>query len=138
MPKIIVDLNIDEKIKNAIINKLKNKKLLIEDYILDLIENDINSEITFNDYSYNFIFDKLFYKNKEIKLTNIELKLFKCLIENVNSLVTLDEIESKIWKDKKMSIFSLRNKINSIRDKTYYKLIKNISNHGYMMVIEDN
>lgn len=37
-----------------------------------------------------------------------------------------------------MSLFTLRNKINSIRNKTYYGLIKNVSSQGYAMVIEDN
>lgn len=35
-------------------------------------------------------------------------------------------------------VLTLRNKINSIRNKTYYELLKNVSNHGYMMVVEDN
>jgi DNA-binding winged helix-turn-helix (wHTH) protein len=136
MPKLIVDLNIDDEFKNNIEEKLKNKNLQIEDYVLELIQNDIKSTINFNDYTFNFLLDKIFYKDKEIKFTNMEMKLFKFLLSNVNSLVSIEDINSKVWEDKKMTLFTLRNKINSIREKTYYKLIKNISNHGYMMVIE--
>jgi DNA-binding winged helix-turn-helix (wHTH) protein len=138
MPKLIVDLNIDDEFRNNIEKKLKIKNLQIEDYVLELIQNDIKSTINFNDYSFNFLLDKVFYEDKEIKFTNMEMKLFKYLLSNVNSLVRIDDIHVNVWKDKKMTLFTLRNKINSIREKTYYKLIKNISNHGYMMVIEDN
>jgi DNA-binding winged helix-turn-helix (wHTH) protein len=136
MPKLIVDLNIDDEFKNNIEEKLKNKNLQIEDYVLELIQNDIKSTINFNDYTFNFLLDKIFYKDKEIKFTNMEMKLFKYLLSNVNSLVSIEDINTNVWEDKKMTLFTLRNKINSIREKTYYKLIKNISNHGYMMVIE--
>ena len=66
----------------------------------------------------------------------MEMKLFKYLLCNVNTLMTIEDININVWENKKMSVFALRNKINSIREKTYYKLIKNISNHGYMMVLE--
>ena len=72
-------------------------------------------------------------KNKEIKLTNIEMKLFKYLLNNANALVRIEDINSNVWENKKMTLFTLRNKINSIRKQTYYKLIKNVSSHGYMM-----
>jgi DNA-binding winged helix-turn-helix (wHTH) protein len=136
MPKLIVDLNIDDEFRNNIEEKLKNKNLQIEDYVLELIQNDIKSTINFNGYTFNFLLDKIFYENKEIKFTNMEMKLFKFLLNNANVLMTIEDINSKVWEDKKMTLFTLRNKINSIREKTYYKLIKNISNHGYMMVIE--
>ena len=62
---MILDLNIDDDIKNAIEEKLKAKKLLIEDYILELIRNDIKTTISFNGYSYNFLYDKyLFHKDE--------------------------------------------------------------------------
>ena len=136
MTKMIVDLNIDDEFKNNIKEKLKNKNLQIEDHVLELIQNDIKSTINFNDYTFNFLLDKIFYEDKEIKLTNMEMKLFKYLLSNINSLVSTEDINTNVWEDKKMTLFTLRNKINSIREKTYYKLIKNISNHGYMMVIE--
>lgn len=136
MPKIILDLNIDDDIKNAIEEKLKAKKLLIDEYILELIKKDVNSIFNFNGYSYHLIFDKLYCGNEEIKFTSKEMKLFKFLFNNANTLMTLEDIHSNVWENKNMSLFTLRNKINSIRNKTYYELIKNVSNHGYMMVIE--
>ena len=61
MPKILIDLDIDDDLKNNIEEKLKTRKLKIEKYVLELIKNDIDSVIDFNDnYSYNFSFNKLF------------------------------------------------------------------------------
>ena len=138
MPKMILNLNIDDDIKNAIEEKLKAKKLLIEDYILELIRNDIKTTISFNGYSYNFLYDKFYCEKEEIILTKIEKRLLRFLLNNVNNIVSIEEIQTNVWQNKNMSLFTLRNKINSIRNKTYYELIKNVSNHGYMIVIEDN
>ena len=138
MPKMILDLNIDDDIKNSIEEKLKAKKLLIEDYILELIRNDIKTTISFNGYSYNFLYDKFYCEKEEIILTKIEKRLLRFLLNNVNNIVSIEEIQTNVWQNKNMSLFTLRNKINSIRNKTYYELIKNVSSQGYMMVIEDN
>ena len=136
MPKILIDLDIDDDLKNNIEEKLKNKNLLIKDYILELIQKDIEKTIDFNGYSYSFEFNKLLYEDKEVKFTTIENDLFRYLLNNANNIMSTDDIHLNIWKDKKMTLFTLRNVIRSIREKTYHKLIKNVSNRGYMMVIE--
>ena len=137
MPKILIDLDIDDDLKNNIEEKLKTRKLKIEKYVLELIKNDIDSVIDFNDnYSYNFSFNKLFFKNQEIKLTSTEDKLFRLLLNNANNLVSLKEIENVVWTGKYMSRFTLRNKIKALRDKTEHDLIVNSSNNGYLMHIE--
>ena len=136
MPKILIDLDIDDDLKNNIEEKLKNKNLLIKDYILELIQKDIEKTIDFNGYSYSFEFNKLLYEDKEVKFTTIENDLFRYLLNNANNIMSTDDIHLNIWKDKKMTLFTLRNIIRSIREKTYHKLIKNVSNRGYMLVIE--
>ena len=136
MPKILIDLDIDDDLKNNIEEKLKNKSLLIKDYILELIQKDIEKTIDFNGYSYSFEFNKLLYEDKEVKFTTIENDLFRYLLNNANNIMSTEDIHLNVWKDKNMTLFTLRNIIRSIREKTYYKLIKNVSNRGYMMVIE--
>lgn len=138
MPKIILDLNIDDDTKDVIEEKLKAKNLLINEYILELIEKDINSSVLFNGFSYNFLTDKLYFGNQEILLTKLQKSLFKFLLTNKNTLISVEEIKTNVWKSRNMSLFTLRNMINILRTKTYYNLIKNVSNQGYMMVIEDN
>lgn len=135
MPKIILDLNINDSTKDVIEEKLKAKKLLMNEYILELIEKDINSSILFNGFSYDFLTDKLYFGSQEIVLTRMEKSLFKFLLTNKNTLISVEEIKTNVWK-RNMSLFTLRNMINSLRTKTYYNLIKNVSNQGYMMVIE--
>ena len=135
MPKILIDLDIDDDLKNNIEEKLKNKNLLIKDYILELIQKDIEKTIDFNGYSYSFEFNKLLYEDKEVKFTTIENDLFRYLLNNSNNIMSTDDIHLNIWKDKKMTLFTLRNIIRSIRGKPYNKLIKNVSNRGYMLVL---
>ena len=55
------------------------------------------------------------------------------LAENPNNLVSYEQIESVVWKGKVFSIYSLRNLIMSIRDKTSENFIKNYSNKGYIL-----
>lgn len=84
-----------------------------------------------------FHFDKsremLFLGKKIIKLTKTEKKLVKLLAENPNNLVSYEQIENVVWKGKVFSIYSLRNLIMSIRDKTSENFIKNYSNKGYIL-----
>ena len=68
MPKLLIDLNIDDEFRNNIEEKLKNKKLQIEDYVLALIQNDIKSNINFNGYTFNLVFEKLFLRMKKLSL----------------------------------------------------------------------
>lgn len=136
MPKIILELDIDENIKDVIEKKLKAKELLFDEYILELIKKDINSSIFFNGFSYDFLIDKLYFNGREIELTKIQKSLFKFLLTNKNTLMSVEEIKTNVWKNKDMSLFTLRNMINSLRTKTYYGLIKNVSSQGYVMVIE--
>ena len=137
MPKISVNFNVDPDVKYHIDKKLKNKKLSIEEYLLGLIENDFFSVVNFeNDFSFNLSTDKLFHKNDEIKLKNLEKELFKYLLNNSGSVVSIEEIKEMVWKSNNMSVYTLRNHIKSIRVKTYYELIVSKSNHGYMMIAD--
>ncbi|MDD2895974.1 MAG: helix-turn-helix domain-containing protein [Aliarcobacter sp.] len=70
-----------------------------------------------------------------IDLTKIETKFLKLLIENKNSIVTYEIAKNSIWKTKDMSIFTMRNFVNKIRNKTYKSIIKNKSGYGYIIEI---
>lgn len=110
---------------------------------LEMISKNI--EIAFN-FTYTnkkvqleqgFYFDvnrELLFKGKKIiKLTKIEKKLMKLLADNANELVTYEAILSVVWKGKEFSIYSLRNVIKHIREKTDESFIKNSSNRGYVL-----
>ncbi|QOG13175.1 winged helix-turn-helix domain-containing protein [Arcobacter sp. FWKO B] len=73
-----------------------------------------------------------FRKNGEpIDLTKLEFGLLKLLLDRRGDITDYDTIKDQVWRGKKMSIFTMRNVINKIRQKTYYDIIKNFSNKGY-------
>ncbi|AXH09694.1 DNA-binding response regulator [Malaciobacter halophilus] len=71
-----------------------------------------------------------------IDFTRLEKSFIKLLIEKRGEIVDYDTIKDVVWKGKNMSIYTMRNIVNKIRQKTYYEIIKNHSNKGY--VLEEN
>ncbi|PLY06643.1 MAG: DNA-binding response regulator [Arcobacter sp.] len=70
-----------------------------------------------------------------IDFTRLEKGFLKLLIVKKGDVVDYDTIKSVVWKGKNMSIYTMRNIVNKIRQKTYYEIIRNHSNRGY--VIDD-
>ena len=112
------------------------------------IENMLHNEVPFivstniqleEGFSWVVATSKLLKENNgsitTIDLTKIETKFLKLLIENKNSIVTYDIVKDNIWKTKDMSIFTMRNFVNKIRNKTYKSIIKNKSGYGYIIEI---
>ncbi|MFA9374372.1 MAG: transcriptional regulator [Poseidonibacter sp.] len=133
MEGITLKIKITEEEQNVLLIKANKLDLTVEEYINKLIDLDVNSTVELNNgYIYNKHLNKLFDVNeREIPLTKTENKLLRLLVENINSLVTLETIHEIVWKGKNMSRFTLRNKVKDLRDKTFYELIKNHSNLGY-------
>lgn len=93
-----------------------------------------NSKVYFNhDYSFCLDKNKFFFKEKEISLTNLEFRFLKYLVEHKNRLIDYETIIDYVWEGKDCSIFSMRNIVNKIREKSFYEIIKNISNKGYII-----
>jgi len=88
----------------------------------------LNHGIYYDDYRERFYND-----NGAISFTRFEFDLLKLLLDNHNKIINYDEIKEKVWKEKKMSIFTMRNVVNKIRNKTYYEIIKNNSSSGYQI-----
>lgn len=66
-----------------------------------------------------------------IDFTRLEKSFLKLLISKRNDIVDYTTIKEVVWKGKDMSIYTMRNIVNKIRQKTYYEIIKNHSNKGY-------
>jgi len=66
-----------------------------------------------------------------IDFTRLEKAFLKLLISKRNEIVDYTIIKDVVWKGKDMSIYTMRNIVNKIRQKTYYDIIKNHSNKGY-------
>ena len=73
-----------------------------------------------------------------IDFTRLEKSFLKLLIVKRNEITDYDTIKEVVWKGKDMSIYTMRNIVNKIRQKTYYEIIKNHSNKGYTIDILKN
>lgn len=136
MAKITIKLDTNNEFKKELFERLNEKKLNIKSYVLELIQKDINPIVSLeNGFSFDIKSKKLFQGKEEVPLTSFEYRLLILLLNNANNFVTVENIKENIWKEKNMTIFTLRNKIMSLRNKTYKELIKNSTNNGYMLII---
>lgn len=126
----ILELSENIKLKNII---LKNSNTNLLKYYIALVLKE-NSIVNFNDgYYFNINKEELFCNKKLVKLTALEIDLFKYLLNNRNKIVTYDEIKKSVWHNKKFTIYGMRNIINKIREKSYYDIISNIPKKGYII-----
>lgn len=111
----------------------------IMNYLKELILNEVDSVYFLEN---NYTYDKkkrvlIDDEKKPIKLTELERMLVEHLLSKPNQYVNVEEIFQHVKKSKEMSVFSLRNKIKSIRDKTFKEIITSKINIGYKInVIE--
>lgn len=127
---------------------MNNKKIKIKNFTPDeyrkLSKKDIDEMLDNNipfkvsnlfqlehNFSYCLELQRLYKDDEEIELTKLENKLLCLLVSNQNKFVDIETIKEVVWKGKDMSIFTMRNIIKKIRDKTYFDIIKSKSNHGY-------
>ncbi len=68
-----------------------------------------------------------------IDFTRLEKGFLKLLIMKKDEVVDYDAIKDVVWKGKNMSIYTMRNIVNKIRQKSYYEIIRNHSNRGYVL-----
>ena len=88
----------------------------------------LNNGLYYDDYR-----ERFYNEHGPVNFTKFEFDLLKLLLDNHNSIIGYEEIKEKVWKEKKMSIYTMRNVINKIRNKTYYEIIKNNSSSGYQI-----
>jgi DNA-binding response OmpR family regulator len=118
----------------SILSNTSNLSDLKLSVIMALNQSKRVDKITLDEDVYYDSYRERFYKKSvEISFTKFEFQVLKLLLKNHARVTSYDEIKGKVWKDKKMSIFTMRNIINKIRNKTYYGIIKNISSNGYQI-----
>lgn len=75
----------------------------------------------------------LFDENmEEVDLTRLEKRFLELLMKNRNEIVGYKAIKDYVWSGKDMSIYTMRNIVNKIRQKSFYEIIQNKSNLGYV------
>jgi len=88
---------------------------------------ELGNGIYFDEYR-----DQFFKKNGSIiDFTRLEKSFLKLLINRRDKITDYQTIKDIVWKDKDMSIYTMRNIVNKIRQKTYYDIVKNHSSRGY-------
>ena len=135
MKELEIKIKVDEENNEKLQEKIDKLEVSLDEYVSKLIDKDINSIVQLeNGFYYNKANSKLYNSfDDEVKLTRIEEALFSLLLENRGEIVGIETIHNVAWKGKNMTRFTLRNKVKTLRDKTYYDLIKNHSNIGYSM-----
>lgn len=141
LPKIIISGDgTNENIVTAVncsAYTFLSKPLRLEDIRLSIImclnQTKRGDKIEFQDGIYFDEYrDKFFKSNGDaIDFTRLEKGLLKLLIDKKGDIVNYDMIKDVVWKGKEMSIYTMRNIVNKIRQKTYYDIIRNHSNKGY-------
>lgn len=137
---VISSSDSDENISDAINLKaysfllkpfnFKNLKLAI---IMSVNQTKRSDKIELSKGIYFDVYRDQFFKKGGaiIDFTKLEKSLLKLLINRKDDITDYDMIKDTVWKEKDMSIFTMRNIINKIRQKTYYEIIKNHSGRGY-------
>lgn len=132
-------LNLPKDLEDKLILRLKKEKMSDIEYMLKLIESDLNSNINLgNGFYYHKLSDKFYDSEKEeVILSIIEKRVLLTLLESTEVVVPVDILIKRAWRKNRVSIFSFRNIIKNIRVKLYYSLIKNHSGLGYSINIVD-
>ncbi|QKE28420.1 putative transcriptional regulator [Arcobacter acticola] len=135
--KTLNDLSIYKEINTyAILEENISENILITNIEICLSFLHKNKKIQFENRFYFDINKKILFEGKKIiDLTNIEKKLIILLTENANNVINYEDISKEVWKGKKFSLFTLRNTVKHIREKTYETFIQNSSKKGYRIDI---
>ena len=148
LPKIVIsDSDNNESIVTAINSgaytflskplRAKDVKLAV---IMCLNQTKRGDKIEFENGIYFDEYRDQFFKSGGVLIdfTRLEKSFLKLLITKRNDITDYDIIKDVVWKGKDMSIYTMRNIVNKIRQKTYYEIIKNHSNKGYTIDILKN
>lgn len=118
---------------------LKSKDLRLA-IIMCLNQTKRGDKIDFDNGIYFDEYRDQFFKEGGVLIdfTRLEKAFLKLLISKRGDIVDYVEIKEVVWKGKDMSIYTMRNIVNKIRQKTYYEIIKNHSNKGYTIDVTKN
>ncbi len=127
----LLDL-INMHIDHYILKPVNSQNLL--DGIIKGLGDRLVQNFIFNDDCY---FDvqkyELIYKEQQICLRKREKEFLLLLYKNKNQVLSYEQIEDYIWKDKSMSMSALKTFIKELRQKLPIEFIQNIPQTGYKL-----
>ncbi|MAC83916.1 MAG: regulator [Arcobacter sp.] len=130
---------IELRLEKYIIKPLTSRNLIpaLLKAIEDLEKNKDEKVVLTKGFYYSNT-TSLFYKDEKVlELNKKELLFLKLLVLNKDKVVSYQEIEQYVWEDEYMSLNSLRTTIGFLRKKIPFNCIKNISNMGYKLKLEN-
>ncbi len=133
---ITLEIALAEDIYSRVTKNAIDKSVSVEKYIQNVVEDDVAIIKLQKDFFYKVKEKKLYNSlGNKISLTRKEERILEILIEKINQVVPLEVFYNTIWNNKtnESTLFSLRNFVKSIRDKTDYDLIENKSGEGYII-----
>jgi len=129
-----IELELNRETYNKLLKNSASSEMSVDEYIKSILEKELVGTVRLEyDYVYDLKKRVLMKGDTVIILTDLEKQLIDLLIRNINKFVSSDEIIENLSRSKKMSIFSMRNFIKKIRDKTSKDLITVKSAVGYMI-----
>ncbi|APW65487.1 hypothetical protein LPB137_06320 [Poseidonibacter parvus] len=88
-----------------------------------------------NEFSYDSKNNQLIYNNEYLHLTKREIQLLNLLVISKNCIISIYEMENKIWPDKFPNENTRRALVSRLRAKMKYKFIETIPSIGYRINI---
>lgn len=131
--RVFMNLNLSKEQQVKLNKKLKENKQSLDEYLTSLVLKDIEGKYNLGEgFYYDLYVNKLYSKKDEdIELTNTQRNVITYLINNYNMRISAKELYENCWNKGNFSIFTVRNVIKQIRDKSHYNIITNKSNVGY-------
>ncbi|MEA1914952.1 MAG: helix-turn-helix domain-containing protein [Campylobacterota bacterium] len=130
-------LNLSNETQLYFITVAQHTGKTAEEVMEDFLNTEVSDIITLkNGYFYKKSIKLLFDdQHKPIEFTNLEQEIFAFLISNANTVVDHQDILDNVWAKKDASIFTMRNIVKKIRDKSYTEIIKSHSGRGYQISV---
>ena len=84
-----------------------------------------------DDYKFDLNKLKLFYKDKEVDLTQNERYFLEILVKNIGQVVDNETLRDYVWDGKDICSNTIRTHVKKLRSKLKENFIKNVRGSGY-------
>lgn len=99
-------------------------------------QNNTNNFLTTlgNSYSFDSLEQILYFKEQIIELSIKEKLLLSLLVQNLNSITSIEMIHEYVWDSKEMESVSMRSLIHKLKKKLKNGMIINFRGEGYKLI----
>jgi len=85
-------------------------------------------------YSFDLLEQSLYHKEQIIELSIKEKLLMSLLVQNLNSITSIEMIHEYVWDSKEMEAVSMRSLIHKLKKKLKNGMIINFRGEGYKLI----